>query len=52
MDLANGLWRVLESLKAGKRLPEARFANLRLAHSSQHSIYGMYKKECSDTSAR
>lgn len=36
--------RVLESLKAGIRLPEARFANLALASKGQRSVYlGIFK---------
>jgi len=33
---------VLESIKAGKRLPEARFANLHIAPKGQRSVYGMF----------
>ncbi|KAL2757864.1 hypothetical protein ACRALDRAFT_2063057, partial [Sodiomyces alcalophilus JCM 7366] len=33
---------VLESLKAGKRLPESRFASLKVAREGQRSVYGMY----------
>ncbi|KAI4168814.1 MAG: hypothetical protein LQ346_009031, partial [Caloplaca aetnensis] len=36
---------VLESLKAGKRLPEAQFTNLTLAAKGQKSVYGMFSKE-------
>ncbi|KAL8852613.1 MAG: hypothetical protein Q9221_002493 [Calogaya cf. arnoldii] len=36
---------VLESLKAGKRLPEARFSNITLAAKGQKSVYGMFSKE-------
>jgi hypothetical protein len=32
--------RVLESLKAGIRLPETRFANLAIAPKGQRSVYG------------
>lgn len=32
------LHRALESMKAGRRLPEARFANLHLAHDKQKSV--------------
>ncbi len=32
--------RVLESLKAGIRLPEARFANVLMASNRQPSVYG------------
>jgi hypothetical protein len=32
--------RVLESLKAGIRLPETRFANLTMASKGQRSVYG------------
>ncbi|KAF3058480.1 hypothetical protein GL218_05740 [Daldinia childiae] len=33
---------ILESIKAGKRLPEARFSNLKMASRGQQSIYGLY----------
>lgn len=33
---------VLESIKAGKRLPEARFAALHVAHKGTRSVYGMF----------
>ncbi|KAI4271086.1 MAG: hypothetical protein LQ337_006262, partial [Flavoplaca oasis] len=36
---------VLESLKAGKRLPEAQFSNLTLAAKGQKSVYGMFSKD-------
>ncbi|KFH45832.1 hypothetical protein ACRE_033440 [Hapsidospora chrysogenum ATCC 11550] len=36
--------RVLESLSAGKRLPEARFANMSVAPKGQGSVYGLYTK--------
>lgn len=42
--------RVIESLKIGKRLPEAQFANLKVAHKGQQSIYGMFKKTDSSDS--
>jgi len=35
---------VLESIKAGKRLPEARFADLKIAAKNQQSVYGLYSK--------
>ncbi|KAK4104297.1 hypothetical protein N658DRAFT_522039 [Parathielavia hyrcaniae] len=35
---------VLESIKAGRRLPEARFANLRIAARSQQSVLGAFSK--------
>lgn len=35
---------VLQSLAAGKRLPEPRFSNLALAPKSQKSVYGMFTK--------
>ncbi|KAG6050805.1 hypothetical protein E4U39_003135 [Claviceps sp. Clav50 group G5] len=35
---------VLESLKSGKRLPEARFANARLARSGQASVYNQFSR--------
>ncbi|KAL0942492.1 BRCA1 C Terminus domain-containing protein [Colletotrichum truncatum] len=33
---------VLESLKAGTRLPEARFTTLKVAREGQNSVYGMF----------
>lgn len=36
--------RVLESLKAGKRLPETQFSNITLAAKGQKSVYGMFSK--------
>jgi hypothetical protein len=36
--------RVLESIKAGKRLPEARFANLKIAARGQQSVLGAFSK--------
>lgn len=41
-DIDSICFRVLESLKAGKRLPEARFATLKVAAQGQHSVYGRY----------
>ncbi|KAK4241627.1 hypothetical protein C8A03DRAFT_12112 [Achaetomium macrosporum] len=35
---------VLESIKAGKRLPEARFANLKIAARAQQSVLGAFSK--------
>ncbi|GKT50346.1 uncharacterized protein ColSpa_10527 [Colletotrichum spaethianum] len=35
---------VMESLKAGSRLPEVRFAPLKVAREGQRSVYGMYEK--------
>ncbi|ESZ97383.1 hypothetical protein SBOR_2211 [Sclerotinia borealis F-4128] len=34
---------VLESIKAGKRLSETRFSNLKVAPKGQRSVYGMFK---------
>ncbi|KAK2019341.1 BRCA1 C terminus domain-containing protein [Colletotrichum eremochloae] len=42
---------VMESLKAGSRLPEARFAPLKVAREGQRSVYGMYGKHSSRKSA-
>jgi hypothetical protein len=40
--------RVLESVKAGKRLPETRFANLKVAAKGQQSVFTMFgKSTCS-----
>ncbi|KAF7555612.1 hypothetical protein G7046_g6523 [Stylonectria norvegica] len=36
---------VLESIKAGKRLPEARFSNMKVAPKGQGSVYGLYAKQ-------
>ncbi|KAI0965513.1 BRCA1 C terminus domain-containing protein [Xylaria arbuscula] len=41
---------VLESIKAGKRLPEARFADLKIASKGQQSVYGLYSRR-KDTGA-
>ncbi|KAI2640269.1 BRCA1 C terminus domain-containing protein [Xylaria nigripes] len=35
---------VLESIKAGKRLPEARFVDLKIAPKAQQSVYGLYSR--------
>ena len=40
----DGLRRALESIKAGKRLPEARFSNMSIAPKGQKSVYGMFQK--------
>ncbi|OMP85048.1 DNA repair protein REV1 [Diplodia seriata] len=38
---------VVESVRAGKRLPEAGFSNLKIAAAGQKSVYGMFKRgEC------
>ncbi|OLN85895.1 DNA repair protein REV1-like protein 2 [Colletotrichum chlorophyti] len=42
---------VLESLKAGCRLPEARFAPLKISREGQRSIYGLYAKQSSKGSS-
>ncbi|KAI1270291.1 BRCA1 C terminus domain-containing protein [Xylariaceae sp. FL1019] len=36
---------ILESLKAGKRLPEARFSDLKIASAKQNSVYGLYSRK-------
>lgn len=36
--------RVLESLKAGKRLSETTFSILKVAPKGQKNVYGMFKK--------
>lgn len=36
--------RVLESVKAGTRLPETPFADLRVAAKGQQSVYGIFKQ--------
>ncbi|ROV96801.1 hypothetical protein VMCG_07900 [Cytospora schulzeri] len=35
---------VLESIKAGRRLPETRFANLKVASKAQPSVYGAFSR--------
>lgn len=45
---ANGVSRVLESIKAGKRLPEARFVNLKIAASRQQSVLGIFGRKVED----
>ncbi|KAI3326011.1 BRCA1 C terminus domain-containing protein [Xylariaceae sp. AK1471] len=42
---------VLESIKAGKRLPEARFADLKMASKGQQSVYGLYSTHKEKTPA-
>ncbi len=41
--LMRALIRVLESIKAGKRLPEAQFSTMKLSAKGQQSVYGMFK---------
>lgn len=41
--------RALESIKAGKRLPEARFANLKIAARGQQSVLGAFSKDDGST---
>lgn len=36
---------VLDSISAGKRLPEARYKCLDIAHKGQKSVYGMFSRE-------
>ncbi|KAK8048781.1 hypothetical protein PG994_010511 [Apiospora phragmitis] len=36
--------RILESIRAGKRLPEARFSNLKVASKGQQSVFGLFSK--------
>ncbi|KAL7936582.1 hypothetical protein V8C35DRAFT_236785 [Trichoderma chlorosporum] len=36
---------VLQSLREGKRLPEARFSSLKMAAKAQNSVYGLYSKQ-------
>ncbi|KPM34306.1 hypothetical protein AK830_g12257 [Neonectria ditissima] len=43
---------VLESLKAGKRLPEAGFSNTKIAPKAQASVYGVYSRQAPKTSPR
>ncbi|KAI9756475.1 MAG: hypothetical protein M1835_000716 [Candelina submexicana] len=41
---------VLESIKAGKRLPEAQFSTMKLSAKGQRSVYGMFKGTGNGTS--
>lgn len=43
--------RALESIKAGKRIPETQFSNLKVAAKGQQSVYGMFKKTSSTASS-
>ncbi|OTB09137.1 hypothetical protein M426DRAFT_316427 [Hypoxylon sp. CI-4A] len=38
---------ILESVKAGKRLPETRFSNLKVASKGQQSVYGVFSGSAS-----
>lgn len=40
---------VLESVKAGKRLSEARFAHVKIAAKGQRSVFGLYSNSDSDS---
>ncbi|KAF4439834.1 DNA repair protein REV1 [Fusarium austroafricanum] len=40
--------KILESLKAGKRLPEARFSDIKVAPKAQSSVYNLFSKQSSD----
>lgn len=45
VDLIGGFGdRVLESIKAGIRLPEAQFLAVKIAAKGQKSVYGMLKR--------
>ncbi|KAM0239718.1 hypothetical protein ACHAPO_002689 [Fusarium lateritium] len=43
---------ILESLKAGKRLPEARFSNTKMAPKAQGSVYSLFSKQSSGQSSK
>ncbi|KAI9878376.1 MAG: hypothetical protein M1830_001081 [Pleopsidium flavum] len=43
---------VLESIKAGKRLPEAQFSTMKIAAKGQQSVYGMFTKADGSASAK
>lgn len=44
--------RVLESMDAGKRLPEAQFTNLKVAAKGQQTVYGIFRKADSTGSSK
>ncbi|KAM0303205.1 hypothetical protein HYE67_010907 [Fusarium culmorum] len=43
---------ILESLKAGKRLPEARFSNTKMAPKAQGSVYSLFSKQSGGQSSK
>ncbi|KAF9774597.1 hypothetical protein IL306_007364 [Fusarium sp. DS 682] len=43
---------ILESLKAGKRLPEARFSNTKMASKAQDSVYNLFSRQSSGQSSK
>lgn len=51
MLLSDTFWncRVLESIKANRRLPESRFSPLKLAPKGQNSVFGMARAGRSNT---
>lgn len=42
--------RILESIKAGKRLPETRFATMSMAPRAQSSVHKLYAKSTDEAS--
>lgn len=43
--------RVLESIKAGKRLPEAGFVSMKVAPKAQSSVHKVYARDNGDSNA-
>ena len=43
--MSNGVVRVLECIRTGKRVPEARFSNLSTAPVGVKSVLGMFEKQ-------
>ncbi|KAI1056732.1 hypothetical protein LB507_002537 [Fusarium sp. FIESC RH6] len=43
---------ILESLKAGKRLPETRFSNTKMAPKAQGSVYSLFSRQSSAHSSK
>ncbi|KAF4990777.1 hypothetical protein FGRMN_8266 [Fusarium graminum] len=43
---------ILESLKAGKRLPETRFSNTKMAPKSQGSVYNLFSRQSTGQSSK
>ncbi|RGP81710.1 DNA repair rev1 [Fusarium longipes] len=43
---------ILECLKAGKRLPEARFSNTKMAPKAQGSVYSLFSRQSSGHSSK
>jgi hypothetical protein len=45
-------YRVLESIKANRRLPESHFSALKLASKTQHSVSDLFKTSSSSSDSK